>query len=409
MPLSQRAQSRSAASIPNNAPAARAASPHAKWFRGIGRWFGSKADAKPSKVKIDPLLEFPAESNAQAEPAPQQMPAAAPPARASRLRWTPVRGMILATAIVLAIMVALLQLRGGFALQGAAAEPRPGRLAIDTRPGSLEILLDGVHRGTSPLTLSVMPGAHTVIIRNGSAERVVPVTIVAGTDVTQYFEMSAVEPLLASGRLSVVTDPAGARVFVDGVARGTSPVIVDALQAAEHHVSVTTDRGPMDRTVSVTAGGTASVVFSLSKSSPLAGPVGGWLAVEAPFDVEIVEHEDVIGTSGASRIMIAAGRHDVVLANRTVGYRDARTIEVTAGKTTTLKIDPPKVPVSLNARPWADVTLDGASVGQTPIANMLITVGSHEVVFRHPQLAELRQTVVVTANGPNRIAADLTK
>ena len=107
--------------------------------------------------------------------------------------------------------------------------------------------------------------------------------------------------------------------------------------------------------------------------------------------------------------MIAAGRHDVVLANRTIGYRDARTIEVTAGKTTTLKIDPPKVPVSLNARPWADVTLDGASVGQTPIANMLITVGSHEVVFRHPQLAELRQTVVVTANRPSRIAADLTK
>jgi PEGA domain-containing protein len=408
MPLSQRAQSRSAASIPNNAPAARTASPYAKWFRGVGRWFGSKSDAKPSQVKVDPLLEFPAESSAQAEPAPQQLPAA-PAAPASRERWTPVRGMILATAIALAIIVALLQLRGGFVLQGSAAEPRPGRLAIDTRPGHLEILLDGVHRGTSPLMLSVMPGAHTVIIRNGSAERVVPVTIAAGTDVTQYFEMSAVEPLLASGRLSVVTDPPGARVFVDGVARGISPVIVDELQAAEHRVSVTTDNGPMERTVSVAAGGTASVVFSLSKSSTLAGPVGGWLAVEAPFDVEIVEHEDLVGTSGARRIMIAAGRHDVVLANRTLGYRDARTIDVTAGKTTTLKIDPPKVPVSLNARPWADVMLDGAGVGQTPIANVLVAIGSHEVVFRHPQLAELRQTVVVTANGPNRIAADLTK
>ena len=33
----------------------------------------------------------------------------------------------------------------------------------------------------------------------------------------------------------------------------------------------------------------------------------------------------------------------------------------------------------------------------------------HEMVFRHPQLGERRQTVTVTAKGPNRIAADLTK
>jgi PEGA domain len=361
------------------------------------------AEAKPTAPRVDPLLEFPAESVVHGEPDPQHKPAG-PSAR--NARWTPVRRMILATAVVLAVTVALLQLRRGLVLQGTAEEPRPGHLAIDTRPANLEILLDGVPRGTTPLTLSVMPGPHHVTIRNGSEERVMPVTIASGTDVTQYFEMRAADPVLASGRLAIVTDPPGARVFVDGTPRGTSPVVVDALQATEHRVSVTTESGPVERTVSVAAGGTASVVFSLPKSS---GPVGGWLAVDAPFDVEIVEREDLIGTSGTRRIMVAAGRHDVVLANRSIGYRDARTIDITAGKTTTLQIDAPKVPVSLNARPWADVTLDGASVGQTPIANMLIAVGSHEVVFRHPQLAELRQIVVVTANGPNRIAADLTK
>jgi hypothetical protein len=38
-----------------------------------------------------------------------------------------------------------------------------------------------------------------------------------------------------------------------------------------------------------------------------------------------------------------------------------------------------------------------------------MTIGSHDVVFRHPQFGERRQTVVVTSTGPNRIAVDLTK
>ena len=80
-----------------------------------------------------------------------------------------------------------------------------------------------------------------------------------------------------------------------------------------------------------------------------------------------------------------------------------------AGQTATLRIDAPKVSMSVNARPWADVIIDGAGVGQTPIANLPVTIGSHDVLFRHPQFGDRRQTFVVTAKGPNRIAVDLTK
>ena len=117
----------------------------------------------------------------------------------------------------------------------------------------------------------------------------------------------------------------------------------------------------------------------------------------------------MIGTSGTSRIMLAAGRHDITILNRSLGYEEPRRVEVTAGKTIAVRVDPPKVSVSVNARPWADVTLDGNSVGQTPLSNLNVTVGTHELVFRHPQFAERRQTIVVTAKGPNRIATDLTK
>jgi hypothetical protein len=38
-----------------------------------------------------------------------------------------------------------------------------------------------------------------------------------------------------------------------------------------------------------------------------------------------------------------------------------------------------------------------------------VQLGSHVVIFRHPDLGERRQTVVVTARGPNRISMDLTR
>ena len=82
---------------------------------------------------------------------------------------------------------------------------------------------------------------------------------------------------------------------------------------------------------------------------------------------------------------------------------------MTPGQTVSIRVDAPKASVSVNARPWAEIIVDGANVGQTPIANIQITVGTHEMVFRHPQLGERRETIVVTAKGPNRIAADLTK
>jgi hypothetical protein len=326
-----------------------------------------------------------------------------PPAR----EW---KAFLLPAAIVVGVGVvaslSVLAVRRFPMQPSAASQPQPGRLTIETRPGNLEVTIDGENRGKTPVTISLAPGAHTVTIHGSVDDRVVPLTLAAGAEVTQYFEMKTAEPTATLGRISIVTDPPGARVSVDGKLHGNSPITVEDLTASGHKITATNEAGTVERLVAVPAGGTASVMFSLPRVS---GPVGGWLAIAAPFDVEVVERDDVIGASGTNKVMLAAGRHEITVANRTIGYREARTIDITAGKTMTMRLDPPKAAVSVNARPWADVTVDGNSLGQTPIANMLMTIGSHDVVFRHPQFGERRQTVVVTSNGPNRIAVDLTK
>ncbi|MEO7891202.1 MAG: hypothetical protein ABIW19_14480 [Vicinamibacterales bacterium] len=63
--------------------------------------------------------------------------------------------------------------------------------------------------------------------------------------------------------------------------------------------------------------------------------------------------------------------------------------------------------LSINAKPWADVWVDGQLVGTTPLANLRVPVGGHEVLWRHPQLGERRATVHVGTDTPARSAVDL--
>src|SRR5262245_49409375 len=214
-----------------------------------------------------------------------------------------------------------------------------------------------------------------------------------------------IESRTAAGRLAIVTDPAGARVEVDGRPHGLSPVVIDGLAAAEHRITVMSDSGVAQRTIAVSNGVVTEVVFSMPRPT---APVAGWVTVASPFPVEVVERDEVVGMSGA-KIMLAAGKHEVVLRNESVGFEAPRTITVAPGRVTAVEIDPPKGALNVNARPWADVLIDGEIVGQTPLSNLSLAVGPHDVTFRHPQLGERTERIVVTARGVNRVAVDLNK
>jgi len=55
------------------------------------------------------------------------------------------------------------------------------------------------------------------------------------------------------------------------------------------------------------------------------------------------------------------------------------------------------------------VWVDGDRLGDTPIGNVSLPIGAHEVVFRHPELGEQRHMVTVTLNGPARLSVDMRK
>jgi PEGA domain len=57
--------------------------------------------------------------------------------------------------------------------------------------------------------------------------------------------------------------------------------------------------------------------------------------------------------------------------------------------------------------PWAQVWIDGNAVGETPLANLSVPAGEHDIVFRHPQFGERREKTIVKSGALTRVSATL--
>jgi hypothetical protein len=233
---------------------------------------------------------------------------------------------------------------------------------------------------------------------------VIPLQIPAGGQISQYLEF-ADTPL--TGMLVVHSQPAGARVSVDGVARGVSPITLDGLQPGDHTVVLENESGSSRHVVKVLAGTTASLVAPVAAAAATEGPVSGWISVKVPFPVEIREGGKLLGTTETDRVMVAAGRHSLEFVNQALGYRESRTVQVPPGKVADITIDMPKGVVNLNAAPWAEVWIDGRRVGDTPLGNLEVPIGPHEIVFRHPEFGEKRHAISVSAAAPVRLSVSM--
>lgn len=307
-------------------------------------------------------------------------------------------------AIAAAILVAVAT-AGVFAVRSYARVPPTGMLVVNTNPGGVQVFIDGKKRGMTPLTLELPTGDHKLELTLGDQTRAIPVKITQGGQVSQFVELPAVAA--TEGKLSIRTDPPGATVTIDGQRRGVSPLMIEGLAPGTHVVGLQNTLSSVTEQVTIQAGATASLVVPLS--APQGVPVSGWVSVTSPVEMQLFEDGRLVGSSRSERIMMSVGDHSLQLVNETLGYRVSRTLQVAPGRVTPMRLDPPKGTLALNASPWAEVWVDGDRVGDTPMGNISLQIGSHDVLFRHPELGEQRHTVTVTLNGPARLSVDMRK
>ena len=280
-----------------------------------------------------------------------------------------------------------------------------GTMVVNTDPPGADVMVDGTPRGKSPITLSLPAGAHTLVVQGHGDARTIPVTITAGAEVSQYLDL----PKAGSsyGQLQVRTDPAGARISIDGTPLGKTPMTIVEIAPGEHTVTVESDVASITQKVMIEAGVPASLVVPMGTQP--GAVASGWVSVSAPVVMDLRENGRLLGNSGIDRIMLPAGKHEIELVNEQIGYRETRTLQVVPGRVAAVSVTLPTGTVSLNAVPWASVSIDGENIGDTPIGNFPLAVGQHEVVFRNSELGEQRRVITVTLHSPLRLSVDLRK
>lgn len=200
------------------------------------------------------------------------------------------------------------------------------------------------------------------------------------------------------GTLTVDSQPAGAKVLIDGKAVGVTPLTLDSLEPGRKTVTVTNGTATISRVVRIQAGRTVSVDVPI---------YSGWVTVFSPIPLDVATEGKAIGSTDTGKIMLPPGKHVLTLSNKEFGYTDTRTVEIFPGEERPLNVEP-RATVNLNAHPWAEVFVDGKRAGDTPIANLPVLLGTRVFVFRHPHFGERRITQTITAAGA-AISVDLTR
>jgi len=293
-------------------------------------------------------------------------------------------------------------------LGGAKAGPNaPQSTAVFTsEPAGATVTVDAVVRGVTPLKLQLLVGDHVADFTYNDITRSIPFDLAAATTATQHVEFPAGN-VANTGKLDVTSDPSGASVSIDGAKSGRTPLSLAAIGVGRHTIVIGSGDTNVQRTVNVTRGATATLAVTMPTTSSSAG---GWITFKSSAaDLQVREKGEIIGTTSASRLMLPAGRHDLELVSEALEFRTSISVQVKPGTTTSAAVSLPNGSLSVNASPWAEVSVDGRSLGTTPLANVPVPIGTHEIVWRHPQLGERRRTITLSARTPVRVGMDFSR
>ena len=203
----------------------------------------------------------------------------------------------------------------------------------------------------------------------------------------------------------------GDTVIVDGREIGVTPLTV-TLRPGVRSIHVRTrptveDKAPAQEAPASVRPADNAAAAALAQAA--ARERRGGLRLSSPIELQVLEGERVLGSSADGPIVTTGGRHELDFVNNALGYRSHQTVDIKAGQIVPMKISPPDGRVSVNAVPWAQVSINGKLVGETPLGNLPLPVGEHEVTFRHPQLGEQTQKVIVKSSALTRVSATFAR
>lgn len=254
------------------------------------------------------------------------------------------------------------------------------------------------------------PAARRFSIVRNAAIGLAVLALAEGLVISQLIGRSSPAPATAAAvPLTIESPTAGDKVFIDGREVGETPFKLSVASAA-HSIRVVARQaaaGPAAPLAAAAPPTDARAASAIAAAAQRQRP--GGLRLTSPIELQVLEGERVLGSSADGPIVASAGVHQLDFVNTAIGFRSRQTVTIKAGEIIPMKVQPPDGRVSINALPWAQVWIDGNLVGETPLANLTVAPGEHEITFRHPQLGERRETAIVKSGVQTRVSATLTK
>lgn len=187
-----------------------------------------------------------------------------------------------------------------------------GSIKVTSNPGGASVYLDGVYKGTTPMTISNVPiGSHIVKLKKQGYNEVEKTVIVSASHTTTV----SLQLLQQTGSIKVSSNPSGASVYLDGAFKGTTPIILSNVPVGSHTIKLTkSGYNDASKTVSVSVGKTTFVFESLTAQA-------GTLKISStPSGADVYVDGVYRGVTPLSLQGIPVGFHRVVV--KKFGYSD---------------------------------------------------------------------------------------
>lgn len=296
-----------------------------------------------------------------------------------------------------------------------------GSIRVTSSPSGAVAYLDGSSWQYTPCTFEdVTANTNHQIKVSMSGYQTYTKTVTADPDETEYVNANLAPSPSKTGSLYVSTTPSGADIYVDGGYLAESPSTVPGLSPGTHSVRLhKTGYNEYVSTVTVYAGEQTPVTVTLSSQSSNVGsievssvPGGSALYIDSQY----MGLTPVNGYFDATSLV--PGYHTVLL--HLTDYSDyTQSVYVPGGGSVTVNAvltqvspgptqDTTGQVVIASSPPGADVYIDNAYMGVTPITVPNVASGSHTVTLKLSGYADSIQTITVNGGQSTPVAVTLT-
>jgi len=251
-------------------------------------------------------------------------------------------------------------------------EGAKGGLYLKTDPPGAAVTLNDQRVGDTPLTLANLPaGDYQVEARKGNYYGRINVTVVRDqfTNVTVPIEEM-------KARLTVITEPPEARIYLDGREAGSSPATLTEVAMGTHRVEaekkgyvrtgkdVSISRTEEMVTLNLVKG---ALIRVISDPSGARVEIAGLPANSTPCDY--------LAPPGKYRVKVSAPDYEALEYEAAVKVGEEKTLEA--------RLKPNFGYLTVQSRPsGAAVLVDGKSLGNTPVTKEKVAWGKHQMEIR---------------------------